>query len=88
MSRPDLNTPEGLDAYRQELRGVAKPLRIVAFALILIGFAAVIGAVWVQAWPHWLINAGYIALGVGWIAMIAAVFIRSRHHRRRMAESE
>ena len=39
MARPDLNTPEGLDAYRAELRGVAKPVRQAAFALVIIGAA-------------------------------------------------
>lgn len=88
MARPDLNSPEGLSAYREELRGVARPLRLAAFGLILAGVVAVLGAVWVYTWPHWLINAGYVALGLGWILMITAVFMRTRHHRRRMAEPE
>ena len=42
MARPDLSTPEGLTAYRAELRGVAQPVRMAAFALVLIGAAVVV----------------------------------------------
>lgn len=87
MARPDLNSPEGLDAYRTELRGVAKPVRQAAFGLIIIGALVVVSAVWLDM-PAWLINAGYIALGMGWVLMVLAVFQRTRHHRRRMAEPE
>lgn len=87
MARPDLSSSEGLTAYRQELRGVAKPLRLSAFALVIIGALVVVAAIWLSI-PHWMINAGYVALGTGWILMVAAVFIRTRYHRRRMAEAE
>ena len=30
--------------------------------------------------------AGYVALGGGWALMLAAIFLRTRYHRRRMAE--
>jgi hypothetical protein len=29
---------------------------------------------------------GYAALAGGWALMLAAIFIRTRHHRRRMRE--
>jgi len=87
MARPDLGTTEGLSAYRAELRGVGKPLRLGAFALVIIGALVVVAAIWLPI-PHALINAGYVALGIGWILMVAAVFIRTRYHRRRMAEPE
>jgi membrane protein YdbS with pleckstrin-like domain len=87
MARPDLSTPEGLDAYRAELRGVAKPVRLAAFALVIIGALVVVSAVWLDM-PAWLINAAYITLGLGWVLMVLAVFQRTRHHRRRMAEPE
>ena len=87
MARPDLSTSEGLAAYRQELRDVAKPMRFAAFALVLVGAAVVVSAVWLSV-PTWAINGGYIALGIGWILMVAAVFMRTRYHRRRMAEPE
>ena len=87
MARPDLNTSEGIAAYRTELRGVAKPMRMAAFALIILGALTVIPAVWLDM-PAWALNAGYIALGLGWVVMVLAVFQRTRHHRRRMAEPE
>jgi len=87
MARPDLSTSEGLATYRQELRDVAKPMRFAAFALVLVGAAVVVSAVWLSV-PAWAINGGYIALGIGWILMVAAVFMRTRYHRRRMAEPE
>jgi len=87
MARPDLSTSEGLTAYRAELRGVAQPMRLAAFALVLIGAAVVVAGVWMDV-PAWAINGGYIALGIGWIMMVAAVFMRTRYHRRRMAEPE
>ena len=87
MARPDLNTPEGLTAYRQELRAVAQPVRTAAFALVLVGAAVVVAGVWMDL-PGWAINGGYITLGLGWVAMVSAVFMRTRYHRRRMAEPE
>jgi len=47
----------------------------------------VVAAVWLDL-PDWAVNGGYIALGVGWVLMVAAVFLRTRYHRRRMAEPE
>jgi protein-S-isoprenylcysteine O-methyltransferase Ste14 len=87
MARPDLSTSEGLTAYRQELRGVAQPVRFTAFGLVLLGAAVVVAAVWLEL-PDWAVNGGYIALGVGWVLMVSAVFLRTRYHRRRMAEPE
>ena len=87
MARPDLTTPEGLTAYRAELRGVAKPMRLAAFSLVLLGALVVVSGVWLDT-PGWLINAGYVGLGIGWILMVAAVFMRTSYHRRRMAEPE
>ena len=62
MARPDLSTPEGLTAYRAELRGVAQPVRMAAFALVLIGAAVVVAGVWMDV-PAWAINGGYTAPG-------------------------
>ncbi len=87
MARPDLNTPEGLTAYRQELRSVAKPVRYAAFGLVILGALVVVSAVWLTL-PGWAINGGYIALGLGWVLMVTAVLMRTSHHRRRMAEPE
>ena len=87
MARPDLSTSEGLSAYRAELRGVAQSVRLIAFALVLFGAAVVVAGVWMDL-PGWAINGGYITLGLGWVAMVSAVFMRTRYHRRRMAEPE
>ena len=87
MARPDLSTQEGLDAYRTELRSVAKPVRLAAFALVIIGALVVVSAVWLDV-PGVVLSAGYIKLGLGWVLMVLAVLQRTRHHRRRMAEPE
>lgn len=87
MGRPDLSTPEGLTAYRQELRGVARPWRLGGFVAVLVGaLLASLGA-WVQGWPELAVSVGYGLLAIGWALLLAAIFLRTRHHRRRMAEN-
>ncbi len=33
-------------------------------------------------------GAGYVALAAGWVVLIAAIIIRTRHNRQRMADRE
>ena len=87
MTRPDLSTDAGLKAYRDELRSVARPWRLGGFALVLAGALLASRGAWVQGWPHVAVNVGYGLLAIGWALLLAAIFLRTRHHRRRMAEN-
>ena len=85
MSRPDLSTDDGRAAYRKELRSVGRPLRagglamvVGAAMLILISRQGAIGA--------WAVNASYFMLAAGWVMVISAIYLRTRHHKRRLAE--
>ena len=85
MSPPDLNTEAGRAAYRKELRGVGRPLRagglamvVGAAVLILISRQGTVGA--------WAVNVSYFMLAAGWAMVIAAIWMRTRHHKRRLAE--
>ena len=88
MTRPDLSDAEAVARYRAELRLVGRNQRLAGFALVILGAIAVWAA------PHddvvgpavqW---AGYAALAGGWALMLAAIFLRTRYHRRRMAEMD
>ncbi len=85
-SPPRLDTPEARRAYRNELLGVAAPLRRIGFALVLLGAS---GWVWASrqeplvlaATSRWFQGM----LGVGWAFLLTAIGVRTRYHRRRMA---
>jgi len=84
VSRPDLQSEEGRAAYRKELRQVALPLRWTGFGLI------VVAAIWVLAARDsdyaGTLTIAYGLLATGWVLVVAGVYMRTRHHRRRMAE--
>jgi hypothetical protein len=83
----DLNTEEGRAAYRKELRRVAWPLRMGGIALIVLAALFVLGVRFgVMGLTNDSLVIGYGALAVGWAMVIAAVFVRTRHHKRRLAE--
>jgi hypothetical protein len=89
MTAPDLATEEGRATYRAELKRVAWPLRLGGLVLI-VGAAALILAAregWIGAFEL-ATNAGYVMLGLGWALFIAAIFVRTRYHKRRMAEAQ
>jgi hypothetical protein len=89
MTAPNLATEEGRAAYRAELKRVAWPLRLGGLVLI-VGAAALILAAregWIGA-LELATNAGYVMLGLGWALFIAAIFVRTRYHKRRMAEAQ
>jgi hypothetical protein len=87
MSLPDLDTDEGRAAYRKELKGVAKPYRIGGFILILLGAGYVMGTRldWFPA-DQTVILVAYGLVAAGWALFLAAIFLRNRHHRRRLNE--
>ncbi|WP_396593421.1 hypothetical protein [Brevundimonas sp. R86498] len=86
---PDLDTEEGRAAYRAELRKVALPLRWTGLGLIVAAALLVVAVSrdWAGV-PEGAVVVGYGMLAAGWVLVIATVFLRTRHHRRRMAELE
>lgn len=83
---PRLDTPEGRDAYRRELRTVARSWRLAGLAFIILG--AGLGAVHRFtdiATPEWTTHAVFILIVAGWALMMVAIFKRTLYHRRRYA---
>lgn len=85
MARPDLNTEEGRAAYRKELRSVGRPLRTGGLAMV-VGAAVLIVISRQGAVGSWAVNLSYFMLAAGWVMVIAAIWMRTRHHKRRLAE--
>jgi hypothetical protein len=88
VTRPDLSDAEAVARYRAELRVVGRNQRLAGFALVLLGAIAVWGAGYAGAAGPAVQWAGYAALAVGWALMLAAIFLRTRYHRRRMQEMQ
>ncbi|MBX3475973.1 MAG: hypothetical protein KF910_00010 [Brevundimonas sp.] len=82
---PDLNTEEGRAEYRRELRRVALPVRLGGIGMILVA-ALVVVAASRGFLPQQATLVGYAMLAIGWALVIAAVHLRTRHHKRRLAE--
>ncbi|MEE2848878.1 MAG: hypothetical protein VX561_03310 [Pseudomonadota bacterium] len=87
MSRPDLNTEEGRAAYRRELRRVAWPIRWGGLGLIVLAAVVILAARQnLFGMGEAAVTVAYGLLAAGWALWVAAVFIRTRHHKRRLAE--
>ena len=87
MSLPDLNTEEGRAAYRKELRRVAWPIRWGGLGLIVFGALLALGARYETAGlNNGVMPFAYGALALGWAMVLAAIFMRTRHHKRRLRE--
>lgn len=79
---PDLNDPAEFAAYRAELRGIARPLRMAGVFFVVLGLAlAIVHALWLPALPR-IIPLATISLGA--LNMLAAVALRTRYHQARM----
>jgi len=87
VTRPDLSTEAGRAAYRAELKAVGRPLRMAGLGLIVISAFVLtgMGRGWF-ALPEVFGMIAYGGLAAGWALMLAAIFQRTRHHRRRSAE--
>lgn len=87
MSLPDLSTDEGRAAYRAELMSVGRPYRLGGLALVVLG-AGYIVATRYGGVPgnEPLTLAAYGALAVGWALFLVGRHLRTRHHKRRLAE--
>ena len=88
MTRPDLSDDARIAQYRAELRTVGRNQRLAGFALVVGGAIAVWAAGYAGAVGPAVQWAGYAALALGWALMLAAIFLRTRYHRRRMAEMD
>ncbi|MDP3403426.1 MAG: hypothetical protein Q8S03_01975 [Brevundimonas sp.] len=88
MTPPDPHTDEKVAAYRAEMRAVGRTQRLAGFGLVLLGAVLVWGGTRAGGLAEVVQMAGYGALAAGWALMLTAVFLRTRHHRRRMAELE
>ena len=88
MTRPDLSDDEAVARYRAELRAVGRNQRLAGFALVLLGAVAVWGGTVAGPVGPTIQYAGYAALAFGWALMLAAIFLRTRYHRRRMREMD
>lgn len=87
MTRPDLSDEAKIAQYRAELRVVGRNQRLGGFALVILGAVAVWSAGSVGAAGPVVQWIGYAALALGWALMLTAIFLRTRHHRRRMRET-
>ncbi|MGZ9115101.1 MAG: hypothetical protein ACXW3K_10805 [Brevundimonas sp.] len=88
MTRPDLSDDAKIAQYRAELRAVGRNQRLAGFALVILGAIAVWGSGPAGAAGPMLQWFGYGALAFGWALMLGAIFMRTRYHRRRMAEMD
>ncbi len=88
MSRPDLTEAAKIAEYRAELRSVGRNQRLAGFALVILGAIAVWGSSYTGGAAEAVQWLGYGALAFGWALMLAAIFLRTRYHRRRMAEMD
>jgi hypothetical protein len=88
MTRPDLTDDAKIAEYRAELRAVGRNQRLAGFALVILGAIAVWASVYAGAAGQMVLWAGYGALAFGWALMLGAIFLRTRYHRRRMAEMD
>ena len=88
MIRPDMSDDAQVAQYRAELRTVGRNQRLAGFALVVLGAIAVWSASFAGAAGPVVQWAGYAGLAVGWALMLAAIFLRTRYHRRRMAEMD
>ncbi|MDX2234944.1 MAG: hypothetical protein NW200_10660 [Hyphomonadaceae bacterium] len=86
---PKLDTQEGRDAYRRELRRVAQPLRLSGLGIVITGaLLAIASRFAAAAFPPWIDTVIFALLGIGWAILIYVIYLRSRYHRRRMAGVE
>ena len=88
MTRPNLSEDEAVALYRAELRAVGRNQRLAGFALVILGAVAVWGGTVAGPAGPTIQYAGYAALAFGWALMLAAIFLRTRYHRRRMREMD
>ena len=80
MTRPNLQDPAELKAYKRELRGLHKVWRWVGLVIVLAGVVVMF-----MRDGQFDLYSGAL-LFVGWAILIAVVIQRAHYHKRRMAE--
>ena len=88
MTSSDPRTDEKVAAYRAEIRAVGRTQRLAGFGLVLFGAILVWAATRAGGLGEIVQMVGYASLAAGWALMLAAIFLRTRYHRRRMAEMD
>ncbi|QNA84813.1 hypothetical protein G4G27_13015 [Sphingomonas sp. So64.6b] len=82
VTPPDLSTPAARAAYRKELRGIARPIRLMGVILAIIGAGlAVYRHLWMPTLPT-ILPLVFVVLGA--LHMLAGIVVRTRYHQRRM----
>lgn len=79
---PNLSDPAQLAAYRQELRGVVRGLRLGAVGVTILG--AVISLLRATLWPTIPMLVPLVLIALGVMLMITAIAFRTAYHARRM----
>ena len=79
MTRPNLEDPAELAAYRRELRQLHKAWRWAGLAIVLAGIVLMLTR---DQFDYLSISL----LVLGWAILIGVIFQRTRYHRRRMRE--
>jgi hypothetical protein len=84
--RPDLADPEQRAAYRRELIRYARGWRWFGLAIVTVGVAAWLWALYAEPEIEALRTAGWMLVAFGWAILIGVIVARTRHHKARMAE--
>lgn len=88
MTSSNPHTDAQIAAYRTELRAVGRSQRLAGFGLVVLGAVLVWAATRAGDLAGLVQMIGYGALAAGWALMLTAIFLRTRYHRRRMAQAE
>lgn len=78
---PNLNDPAERAAYKAELKQIARPLRMGAVWLAVLG--ALLAALRAKVWPM-PIAVPVAVLGLAFFLMVLGVTVRVKYHQRRM----
>ena len=80
MTRPNLQDPVELAAYKRELRGLDRQWRWIGLVVVVAGITVMFARE-----GRLDVYSGTL-LFVGWSILISVVIRRTRYHKRRMAE--
>ena len=78
-----------LNVDPEALRRVGAPWRVAGVALVLLAAPIIVFAKARDASMHSpLMIVGFAILAVGWILAFIGIYVRTRHHARRLKEAE
>ena len=84
--KPDLSDPAERLAYRRELRSLYPVRRRVAVGLLVIGGVGLVLTRLLWKGSGLLEQLSWLAIGAGAAACVFVIILRTRYHRRRMAQ--